>query len=115
MRIGYLEIVTPDVDGVCATSDAAYTVRFGAPVPSLGNARTTQLPDGGTVGIRPPLRDDESPVVRPYALVDDIENAIRAAQKAGAVIALPPMQLPGHGVCAIYLQGGIEHGVWQNG
>ena len=114
MRIGYLEIVTPDVDGVCATYEAAYSVSFGAPVPSLGNARTTRLPDGGQVGIRAPLRDTESPVVRPYALVDNIESAIENAHRAGAVIALPPMELPGYGVCAIYLQGGIEHGVWQN-
>ena len=30
-----------------------------------------------------------------------------------AEIAHPPMELPGHGTFAIYLQGGIHHGLWQ--
>ena len=49
-------------------------------------------------------------MVRPYWLVDDIDATVAAAKKAGAVIALPPMNLPGHGTCAICVQGGIDHG-----
>jgi len=55
----------------------------------------------------------EEPVVRPYVLVDDIEAAVDGAEAGGAEIALPPMELPGRGKFAIYIQGGIQHGLWQ--
>jgi len=45
--------------------------------------------------------------------VDDIESAVAAAADAGANVALPPMKIPGHGTCAIYIEGGVEHGLWQ--
>lgn len=113
MRIHYLEIVTPDVDEVCAAYSAAGGLRFSDPDTRLGNARTAPLPGGGLVGIRAPLRDSEDPVIRPYWLVDDIESAITAAADAGGEIAHPPMEIPGHGTFAIYLQGGVDHGLWQ--
>jgi predicted enzyme related to lactoylglutathione lyase len=113
MQVYYLEIVTKDVDAVCAAYAAAKGVQFGEPDAGLGNARTAPMPGGGLVGVRAPLRETEQPVVRPYWLVDDIEAAVAAAAKSGAVIALPPMKLPGHGTCAICIQGGIEHGFWQ--
>ncbi len=28
-------------------------------------------------------------------------------------MAHPPMEIPGHGTFAIYIQGGIHHGFWQ--
>ncbi len=113
MQIYYLEIVTKEVDAVCASYEAANGVRFGAPDAALGNARTAVSSGGGLVGVRRPLRETEAPVVRPYWLVDDIHAAIAAAVKVGGELALPPMELPGHGTCAIYLQGGIDHGLWQ--
>jgi predicted enzyme related to lactoylglutathione lyase len=113
MQIYYLELVTKEVDAVCAAYAAANGVQFGKPKAGLGNARTTAMPGGGLMGVRAPLRETEEPVVRPYWLVDDIEAAVAAAAKAGAVIALPPMKLPGHGTCAICIQGGIDHGFWQ--
>jgi len=113
MRIHYLEIVTPEVDAVCAAYAAANGLRFGEPDPGLGQARTAALPGGGLVGVRAPLRESETPVVRPYWLVDDIEAAVAAAAEAGAVIAHPPLAIPGHGTFAIYIQGGVEHGLWQ--
>ncbi len=67
----------------------------------------------GMLGIRGPLRDDETPVVSPCMLVEDIAASVAAAADAGAVIALPPMELPGHGKCAIVVQGGIDFGLWQ--
>ncbi|MEM1422773.1 MAG: hydroxylase, partial [Planctomycetota bacterium] len=76
-------------------------------------ARTAELPTGGLLGVRAPLRGTEEPIVRPYFLVDDIEAAVAEAVGAGAKIALPPMELPGHGTCAIFIQGGAEHGLWQ--
>lgn len=113
MKIHYLEIVTKEVDAVCAAYAAANGVKFGEPDAGLGNARTAPMPGGGLVGVRAPLRATEAPVVRPYWLVDDIEVAVAAAVKAGGTIAVPPMKIPGHGTCAIYVQGGVDHGFWQ--
>jgi predicted enzyme related to lactoylglutathione lyase len=113
MQIHYLEIVTKDVDEVCASYAAAHGVRFGEPDAGLGQARTAALPGGGLVGVRAPLRDTEEPVVRPYWLVDDIEAAVAAVEAAGGQIAHPPLEIPGHGTFAIYVQGGVEHGLWQ--
>lgn len=113
MQIHYLEIVTPDVDESCHALTRTLGVTFGDPIPELGNARTAELASGGHVGVRAPMHDAEKPAVRPYALVDDIEAALRAAQDAGATLAVPPMQIPGRGRCAIYVLGGVEHGLWQ--
>jgi uncharacterized protein len=113
VQIHYLEIVTKDLDAVCAAYSAANGVEFGTPDAGLGNARTAPLPGGGLVGVRAPLRATEGPVVRPYWLVDDIEGAVAAAVEAGGEIAHPPMTIPGHGTFAIYIQGGIDHGFWQ--
>jgi uncharacterized protein len=113
MQNYYLEIVTKEVDAVCAAYAAANGVQFGEPDAGLGNARTAPMPGGGLVGVRAPLRETEEPVVRPYWLVDDIEAAVAAAVKAGGVIAHPPMKIPGHGTFAIWIQGGIDHGFWQ--
>ena len=113
MQVHYLEIVTKDVDAVCAAYAAANGVQFGEPDPGLGSARTTALRGGGLVGVRAPLHETEYPVVRPYWLVDDIEAAVAASAKAGGEGAHPPMETPGHGTFAIYVQGGIHHGLWQ--
>ena len=112
-KVHYLEIVSREVDAVCAVYAAASGLRFGDPDAGLGNARTAALPGGGLVGVRAPLRDSEEPVVRPYWLVDDIESAIAAVVDAGAEIAHPPMEIPGHGTFAIYIEGGVQHGLWQ--
>ncbi len=113
MKIHYLEIVTPDVDATCKTYEQLHGVTFGNPDANLGNARTAKLPSGGLLGVRAPLRDTEEPIVRPYFLVEDIDAAVSKAADSGAKIALPPMELPGHGKCAIFIQGGAEHGLWQ--
>lgn len=113
MKIQYLEIVTKDVEAVCAAYAAAHDVVFGEADARLGHARTAALAGGGLVGVRAPLRPDEAPVVRPYWLVRDITAAVAAVEAAGGTVAVPPMPLPGHGTCAIYFQGGNEHGLWQ--
>jgi len=113
MQIQYLEIVTPDVDATCASLEKLHGVRFGRPEAWLGNARTAALGGGGRIGVRAPMRETEEPVVRPYVLVDDIAAAVEAAEAAGAEIALPPTEIQGHGTFAIYLQGGIDHGLWE--
>lgn len=113
MQIHYLEIVTPDVDAVCATYAQSLGVTFSEPEAGLGNARTVTLGNGGMIGVRAPMHETEEPVVRPYWLVDDIDAAAKAAVDAGGEIAHPPMEIPGHGTFAIYIQGGIHHGLWQ--
>jgi predicted enzyme related to lactoylglutathione lyase len=92
---------------------AANRVQFGAPDAGLGNARPTGLPEGGLVGVRAPMHESEEPGVRPYWLLEDIEAALAAAVKTGGQIAHPPLEIPGHGTFAIYIQGGIHHGLWQ--
>ena len=113
MQIHYLEIVTKGVDAVCAAYAAAIGVRFSEPDAGFGGARTAALPEGGLVGVRAPMHEREDPVVRPYWLVDDVEAAVAAAQEAGAEVAHPSMEIPGHGTFAIYIQGGVHHGLWQ--
>lgn len=113
MKIQYLEIVTREVDAVCAAYASALNLQFSEPDAGLGGARTASLADGGLVGVRAPLRESEEPVVRPYWLVTDIDAALEAAVQAGGEIAHPPLEIPGHGTFAIYLQGGNDHGLWQ--
>jgi uncharacterized protein len=79
----------------------------------LGGARIAPVDGGGLVVIRAPLRDGEDSVVRPYWLATNINAALAAVVQAGGEIALPPMEIPGYGTCAIYLQGGNDHGLWQ--
>ena len=113
MQVHYLEIVTPDVGATCGALEKLHGVSFSAPEAGLGNARTAALKSGGLIGVRAPMHAAEEPVVRPYVLVDDIEAAVEAAKAAGGEIAHPPMEIPGHGKFAIYVQGGIQHGLWQ--
>ena len=114
MKIQYLEIVTPEVDALCRQYSTIYDITFSDPDANFGGARTAKLDGGGLIGIRGPLRDTETPVVRPYVLVDDIKAAVKIAAEAGAEIAMPPMQIPEHGMFAIVIHGGIECGFWQN-
>ncbi|MEO1367476.1 MAG: hydroxylase [Acidobacteriota bacterium] len=113
MNVYYLEIVTPAVQETCDALGKAHGVTFGDPVAELGNARTASLEGGGRIAVRAPLRATEEPVVRPYLLVDDIHAATEIAKQAGAEIALPPMEIPGQGIFAVYILGGIEHGLWK--
>ncbi|MFT4542506.1 MAG: putative enzyme related to lactoylglutathione lyase [Planctomycetota bacterium] len=113
VQIQYLEFVTPDVDATCKAMEELHGVSFSDPVPEFGNARTAELRGGGLIGVRAPMRADETPIVRPYILVKDIDAAIATAKAAGAEIAMPPMDIPGRGKFAIYIQGGINYGLWQ--
>ena len=50
-------------------------------------------------------------------------RAVTVLQVVGSLLAIPvglasevahpPMEIPGHGTFAIYIQGGIHHGLWQ--
>ncbi len=113
MRVQYLEIVTSDVEATCDALAKIHGASFGEPVAGFGNARIAALENGSQLGVRAPMADHEQPVVRPYLLVDDIDAAVGAAESAGAVIALPAIEIPGSGKYAIYILGGIQHGLWQ--
>ncbi len=114
MRVRYLEIVTNDVEAVCASYAALHGATFCDGDPALGGARTASMQGGDMVGVRAPLHETEEPVVRPYFLVDDVDTAVQAAVAKGGEIAHPAMALPGHGTFAIFTRGGIHHGLWQD-
>ncbi|USD23280.1 hypothetical protein MJO52_09115 [Microbulbifer variabilis] len=113
MKIHHLEIVTLNVDKVCAAYEAAHNVRFDDADELLGGARICSLKDGSIVGLRRPLRESEELVVRPYWLVEDIEKAISFIKAQGAKIAVPPLEIPGKGIFSIYINGAVDHGFWQ--
>lgn len=113
MKIYYLEVVTPDVEQLCAAYENSIGASFSTPNHALGGAKTTSLPDGHTLGVRKPMHEAEQPVTRPYYLVDDIVQAVSKAEQNGATVAVPPMDIPGYGQCAIVMFGTIESGFWQ--
>ena len=112
-HIHYLEIVTTDVDQVCLSYSQSLGVSFSDTIAEFGNARTAALSNGGTIGVRAPMHDEEQPVTRTYYLVADIERAVEEAANTGAKIAVPAMDIPGHGKCAIVMYGTIQSGFWQ--
>lgn len=112
-RVEYLEIVTPQADATCSVLAEIRGVEFGEPIPELGGARLAPVAGGGSIAVRGPLRPDETPVVRPYLMVDNLDAAVAAAREAGAEIAIERMPIPGRGTIAIYILGGIEHGLWE--
>jgi len=113
LGLDYLEIVTPDVEQVCASYSKTLGVSFSDAVAKLGGARTTALSEGGTLGIRAPMHDAEEPTTRPYYLVTDIEKAVCEAEKSGALVAVPPMEIPDRGICAIIMFVLVQSGFWQ--
>jgi len=111
--IHYLEVVTPDPKALRDFYSDACGWQFSEATPELGNAYFALMPGGSLWGIRGPLRESETPVVRTYLRVIDIRSAIKKAGELGAKIALEPTELPGRGIIAIYIIGGIEQGIWQ--
>ena len=111
--IHYLEIITPDAAAARDHYSQAYDWQFADAVPELGNAFVASLPGGSLCGIREPMHAAELPIVRTYIRVADINAATKRAADLGATVALEPTELPGHGLIAIYMFGGIEQGIWQ--
>lgn len=113
MNIHYLEIVSADMDREIELLEATLELNFGDPVEALGRARVAAAPGGGTIGVRAPMHDAEATVARPYFLTDALDEKVAALSSLGAQIALPRMEIEGHGVIAIYIVNGIEYGLWQ--
>jgi len=112
-QIYYLEIVTSEVDKVCLSYSKSLGLAFGEPIAELGNAKTAALSQDSTIGVRAPMHDAEQACTRPYYLVTDISQAVEQASNAGAEVALPPMDIPGRGQCAIIAFGSVQSGFWQ--
>ncbi|MEM9024576.1 MAG: hydroxylase [Bacteroidota bacterium] len=112
-EIYYLEVVTLDVEKTCLALATVHKVSCGDLEAGLGNARIAALKDGGRIGVRAPLSGMETPVVRPYVLVEDLDASIESAQAAGAEFAMLKTDIPGHGAFAIYFLGGVQHGLWE--
>ena len=113
MSIHYLEIVTHDADALCALYGSLHGLSFGPPDPDLGGARAATRVDGSLVGIRRPLADHETPIMRTYLAVDDIVQAAKRAEQHGATIAYPPTTQGKFGTFAIFIQDNVQHGLWQ--
>lgn len=113
MRVEYLEIVTTDVDATCSALETLHGVQFGCPVTYLGSARVVELEGGGSIGVREPISDYETPIVRSYLRVPDLKLAVKQAIEAGAVIDHTATDVAGLGEFAIFTLGGIQHGLWQ--
>ena len=113
MTIHYLEIVSNDVDTLCATYERVHALSFGPEDPDLGQARVAVRPDGSLVGIRKPLAEHDGPIMRTYLEVADIQKAVEEAEGAGAIIAYPPTLHGELGTFALFIQGDVEHGLWQ--
>ena len=82
--------------------------------PELGNARVARATNGSSLGVRAPLAEHETPIVRTYYAVDDIHKTVKDAEAAGAVIAYPPTKQGDSGTWAIYILGGTQFGLWQD-
>ena len=113
MTVHYLEIVSNDVDALIGLYERMHGLSFGPPDPDLGQARVATRADGTLVGIRKPLAAHEQPIMRTYLAVDDIEQAVKTAEDAGALVAYPPTRQGQWGTFAIVIQGDVQHGLWQ--
>lgn len=114
MKIAYLEIVTPDVDGTIAVLEQSTGAKFSDPRPELGNSRLANMEGGGQVGVRAPMHDGEKPVTRTYFATDEIDTSTDVAIKAGGELAHPVMELPGTCKFSIFFKGNNEFGLWES-
>jgi predicted enzyme related to lactoylglutathione lyase len=113
MSIQLLEIVTNDVDAVIEFYERLHGLTFGPPDPDLGQARVATRADGTLMGIRSPMAAHDTPIMRTYVEVEDIQEAVREAQQAGAILAYGPMFQGQRGTFAIVFHGDVQHGLWQ--
>lgn len=108
-----IEVVSPDPEGQCQTLAKLHGLSFGDPVAEMGGGRIATRNDGTMISVRAPLAEHEQPIIRTYLAVPDIEAAVKNAEAEGAMIAYPPTQQGDTGTWAIYIQDGVQHGLWQ--
>ena len=80
---------------------------FGAADALLDGVRTCELLHGSFIGIRGALSETEEPVVRPCWPTANMDIALDGLKGLGAEIAHPPIEIPGKGKFAIYIQGRV--------
>ena len=113
MQIHYVEIVSSTVDKQCKALEQIHGLSFGPEVQDLGQAKVAKTENGALIGVRTPLAEHEQPIVRVYFEVNNITEAVKAAESSGAVIAYPPTKQGKTGTWAIYILDGIQYGLWQ--
>ena len=111
--IGYLEIVTTDGEATVALYENVHGVLFGPKDASVGNARVAETRGGTLIAVREPLAAHEGPIVRAYVAVEDIAQAVKAAEAGGATVAYPPTKQGEYGTFAIVIKDDVQHGLWQ--
>ena len=72
-------------------------------------------PGGAGGGMGKKQKPEEPTAWTPYVGVDDVKKTIAKAQKAGATIVVPWMEVPGMGYLGVFVDPqGATIGVWQN-
>ena len=113
MAVHYLEIVSNDVDTLTGLYQRMQGISFGPPDPDLGQARVATRADGTLVGIRKPLAAHEQPIMRSYVAVENIQQAVKKAEKHGATVAYPADPTGTAGDLCNRDSGDVQHGLWQ--
>ncbi len=113
IKAHYVEIVSEAVEQQCSLLEQVYGLKFGNEVAELGNAKVATTANGTMIGVRAPMAEHEKPITRLYFEVDDINEAVKKAKAAGAMIAYPPTKQGKTGTWAIYILDGIQYGLWQ--
>ncbi|HSR51414.1 MAG TPA: hypothetical protein VLV83_11340 [Acidobacteriota bacterium] len=113
MQAHYVEIVSNTAAKQCKALEQVHGLSFGPENQDLGQARVAEAANGTLIGVRAPLAEHEQPIVRVYFAVNDIVEAVKKAETAGAVIAYPPTKQGETGTWAIYILDGIQYGLWQ--
>jgi uncharacterized protein len=67
-----VEVVTPEVDCTRALHADSFGAAFAEADPLLGGAVVAELPSGSRIGIRAPMHEQETPVVRMDVRVADL-------------------------------------------
>ncbi|MGB0953962.1 MAG: VOC family protein [Planctomycetota bacterium] len=111
--IYFFEIVAEDAEATRDFYADNFGYVFGDAVPEFGGSFVADLPEGSMISIRGSMHEMETPIVRIYLRVSDVHAATAKAEAGGAMILLPPTEIPGRGQFAIYQQSGIQQGIWQ--
>lgn len=111
--IYFLEIVAEDAEATRDFYAANFGYAFSEAIQEFGGAYVADMPEGSMLSIRASMHEMETPIVRPYLRVADIDAAISKAEADGAMVAMMPTEIPGRGRFAIYFLGGIQQGIWQ--
>jgi len=81
-------------------------------VPEM-NYSMIETPGDLAGGLRRPA-DQEAPGTVTYILVENIDEALRTCERAGARILMPKEEVPGMGwMGMVFVPGGLTQGLWE--